>query len=330
MKKLLLLLLAATTIFSSCSSDSDSINNGGDSNVNAKKYTVNLNVKSAGFEVDKTPMKSADEKVRKIFQYVIYNEDGSVYSDSLYIENQVPPMINDQGEINIQLQLPEGKYHLAILYMPTYNIRQYPEDCKLSPKNFNTDYYSNTPPLNMRWDNQNVFYQVTDLNVLANEDNSINSIELEPMWSEVELKLSDIQTSKVPDETEALIVYFTPSYSGFGIKSKTASFVIPKDTIRASLVYPTKSDTLTINYLVAKGVDNSMGISIHYVKKTSTYSNFTTISKKEIKLENKLENGYHYKIGGKLGNYDGYTDNNNQSFNISLGDFNKEDVNIEF
>ncbi len=313
MKKLLFTLLSAVTLFSSCSSDNDAfIDNGLNNNTTEKKYTVNFDIKSAGFDVDKAPMRDAKANDQKIFQYVVYNEDGTVYSDSVYQDDQVSLLFGPEGNIPVTLELPEGNYHIAILYLPSYIASPFGTSYYIiKAENFDTDYYSQSNPSSSRFYITDVYYEVIDIQVSENSINNTLAIQLMPMWSEVVLNLKGISKAKKPIGTEYIRVLYNPYNYGFSIKTKLATYESPSGMTGSELgSYTAKvdADSAIFSYYPTKSEDNSMGLTVEYLR-ADNHSRWYTLASQEIKFENKFENGNRYTISGDLINAENTGDN---------------------
>ena len=312
--KNLIYILFATLILSSCSSENDNIPS---SNDGTKLYTVTLSIQNPSLIVDQSQIRSTeDESTIDKLVVSLYKSTGEIYTNIPYATDSIK---KEDGSFQITLQLPANNYKVAILGSNITNSFLYPET-----KDFYTDYY-----YGYAFSNAGVFYNTTDFAVQPiDEAQIITPIELQPMWSTINIAIQDAQTFDVPDETNALEFVVKPLYNGFGMYDKLATnnerpgisrSIVDLNIVRANSSY---RNTVIVSKTIAD--KNKLSISINYLKKGSD-SEYTILGTRDLKIPNiNLENGYHYNINGYLNR------KTNQSKNISLVEFNKKDINIEF
>ena len=335
MNKILFLITCFLILFSSCSSDSDSVLNNIDSN-NEKKYVVNLDIQSDAFKVDKTPMKNASFGSNHFVQIVAYKESGEVYSDSVIYAEDLKDLIDADNTIPFSLELPAGKYHLAVLSAPKGNLPPNYESnftyFVMHPENYNTDrysYFSYNPTA--FYTNYNLYYNNADFEVFEDGKNSLDTVVLEPMWSNVTVNITDIKSSKLPEGTAYLRILYQTYYKAFYIKTKLAMDTMPMIFHGGELgSYAVRlydyTDEVTMSFSPAKGEDDSMGIKIEYIKHDRELERYVTIGSKEIKFDNKFENGRNYKITGKLSD----AEIGNAGFSIKINALSSDSIDIPF
>lgn len=335
------LLFFISTIFLlvSCSKDNNVLNPTDPSDT---KYKVILNVDVPKVSIETSPLKVAVADGDPIFyNLVIYKNSGEIYYDWYYdvvnnssstkpanVNNEnVNIFTNTENKISTPLLLPPGDYHIAMMI--------YRKDVKhpntsLSPiytENYNTDNFGSylVKAKNNKIDNGGIYFNTTDLTVIASAKDQSLSMELKPMWSYIDVNIENAQTFEVPEGTNALQFVINPLYYGFNVKTKLAPFiddrpiVISLDSIRAA-------STFNLRNTVSKSIleSNKISTTIKYLK---IGTDTIVLQTKELPISNLLENGYYYNIHGKLGNSN---TNSSQTMNISLGSFAKDDVNINF
>ena len=337
MKKIFFLIPFLSILISSCSSDNDPISQNTD--LDPVKYTISLNVKSAGFEVDKTPLRST-ENGSQLLQVIAYKNTGEVYSDTVYQNKSITELISNDGNAFISIKLPEGSYHLAIL--SAMNTLTMPlKNNTIKPNNYETDYYSSElrPELSVyenAYDNENIYFETSDL-VVSSEGNKTGVIELKPMWSEIELTVKDYNSVKRPSEARYMRFFYAPQYYGFGVKSKLATKIDPASLHRRGSMgaysfdlnseSAMKSEPKTFKYITSKGTDNSMSFKMQFLRGDNALQDFITLSNVDIKLPNKLENGYRYKVTGNLPSDPSL---GNGGLSISIKPMSKDSINVPF
>ena len=331
MKKVLFLLLYITTLFSSCSSDSDSINNDVDSSINAKKYTVNLNVKSTGFEVDKTPMKSLTDSYT-FMQIVAYKESGEAYSDTIIMPEQISEIISEEGSFPFSIELPQGNYHLAFIqrrYLKGGVLGYTVDMIKLKPENFYTDTYGGgmAGTILARNNDANVedYYQSIEISVPNTSQDSTIDIVLEPMWSTVSISIENVIP---PTGGNFMAIDLSPAYTRYNIWDKLApynwithTYTIYGDNGFVAVKQGVNNGTAVAGLNVSKTTaeNNNMVLIIKWYKDSSR----TLLMTSQIDLKTQVENGQNYKISGKCS--DILTGLGSSNLNITYAPFNEDE-----
>jgi len=343
MKKLFFILFATTALFSSCSNDDDNFGQIDPNPIDTKTYPVELNIKSSAFNIDKTPLiKSTSFGDARFLQIIAYKESGEVYSDSVIYQEDLKTLIKADSTVSFKLDLPEGNYNLAVFSIgKRYGIHNLERDIvPIVPNNYETDKYElpRTPIMAYPQNNTGLYYFTSNLSVSAEGNNSLDNVVLEPMWSDITVTLKDLKSEKIPSGTTGISITPRPGYlGGFNIKTKLAlsqndfgffmmngTFGTPYGIFRVMAYNENINNEQTLTYVSSKGKNVDMSLLIEYVTTNNILQNTVVMGGQEIKLSNKFENGKSYNISGKL------DASNGQSMNISLGEFNKEDVVIEF
>ena len=333
MKKVLFFL---STIFllSACSNDNDPINSG---NTDDIKYPITLNIETPKIEIETstlralTPIADGDPI---LYYLVIYKENGEIYytydylvepgynsSNGLGADNI---FISDGANISTALLLPAGNYHIAMMIHRKDS--KHP-NTTINPLagpliNYNVDFFNPVNIYESIYHNGGVYFNTADLSVVTSETAQNLSMELQPMWSYIDVNIEDAQTFEVPEGTNSLQFVVNPLYYGFNVKSKLAPFIDDRPII-FSLDSIRTNPAFNLRTTVSKSVaDNTISTSIKFLK---IDGDTTVLETKQLPIpSSNLENGFYYNIHGSL------SKNAGQSMNISLGEFNKEDVNIEF
>ena len=166
MKKYIFLFSILSVILSSCSSDNDPISQNTDQD--PIKYKVNLNITSLGFEVDKVPLKSTYPNSASFLQVIIYNESGTVYSDTIVEETALSAENNTSS---MRLELPKGNYYISVFNRIYDSYTSKLEDVVIIPNDYETDYYDRrTGNTTSSYSNTNMYYYTETLNIT--EDNN--------------------------------------------------------------------------------------------------------------------------------------------------------------
>lgn len=326
MKKFIYTLLAATALFTSCSNDSDSIiDNNVDNKV--KTYDVKFAIDNSGIDFNAKPLtKSTSSTIAA--DIVVYKESGEVYSvygRSPYGPDSTNYLTEDKdnyGKYLLSMKLPEGKYHVALAF--------YQEGFTFTPNNYFTDRIINYPPTGLigRHDNMFLYYKSIDLNIPLESTTEAIPVVLKPMWSNINITL-DVKDLVLPENTYSVICSFNPLYRSLEIKTETAPIPTLESSYRQNILIKIKDaiasgenslDLYQIWTSKTSPENNNMVFTVEYLTKDSTI-----LLRQDYDLKTQLENGYNYKIKGKL-----TTDLRNQEMSISLGEFNKEDTVIEF
>lgn len=312
MKQLLYITIAI--LLSACSND-NAIDSPTDSD---KTYPVSFNITEASFNIDESNLRTTGDSTKLQMFIYFYKADGKIYNYEEKIYD-----LNTTGSYAYTKDLLPGKYYVAFLTIKSVNKSDYTP--LYYPIGFSADYYPGS--------SKNIYYATTEITVVANNTTTqTESIDIKPMWSQLNVKIGDAQTFDTPEGTQALVFNVTPNLYGFGFENKLASksnqihysnwvdpSIVKIDGIR-------KNATFTYTTSVSKtNADNTLGVNIQYVK-----LNNDTISEvlqtRTLKIANTtVDNGFIYSVKGNLG-----STNSSNGFNISLGEFNKEDVIINF
>lgn len=333
MKKIIF-LLASILLFTSCSNDEPVLA----TENNAPRYAVSLNAKIPSFNVENTPFaKSAIAEGDPIFMTMsLYKENGELISTENYDPELVlldPLQTNNSffevaaNSISFDFLLEAGKYHLSLLVHR--KDAKYPNTTiqSIIATNYNTDvygeFYDNTN-MSEVLHNGGVYFNTVDLNIVALDRTQKVDLELQPMWSHIDINIKDAQIFEVPEGTTALQFVLNPLYYGFSVKNKLALYadqrpiVVPLDSIRANPVYNLRKTTTKTD-----AANNTIGLTVNYVKEEAN-STLTVLKSQQLAIPStSLENGNYYNISGNLGS-------GTQDMSISLGTFSPEDVVIEF
>lgn len=333
MKKILF-FLSTIFILSACSSDNDPINSG---NTDDIKYPVTLNIEVPKITIETSTLRALTTIADGdpiFYNLVIYKESGEVYYQMFYdLEhnwgsngfNTSNIFSISESNMSTQLSLPIGKYHIAMLIHkkdvrhPNTTINTLGGPLV----NYDVDFFNPVNPSEANYHNGGIYFNIADFTVVASKTDQSISMELQPMWSYIDVNIEDAQTFDVPEGTNALQFFVNPLYYGFNVKNKLAPFednrpiIVSLDSIRTSA-------TFNLRTTVSKSIaDNTISTKINYLK---IDGETTILETKQLPIPNaSLENGYYYNIHGNLGNK-----NSGQSMNISLGSFAKDDINIQF
>ena len=338
MKKIFLTLLATTALFAtSCSSDNDPIidnpTDGG------KIVNVSLNIKSAAYEIDKTPMRSlsdaslSDSEIR----IVAYKNTGEVYSDTAILYNDFKSLLKEDGSFPFAINLREGNYHLAvvnnkvkanvlgdIISLYRWNPQSFENDTMLRGSGVGLEI-SDTDAANT-----NLYYNTVD--VTASESNKeIAAIELQPMWSKATITFTDPKTFMAPANAKYVYIDIAPVTWDLNTKSKLAvtqatpaSHNINGNGGLYSIEWLRTQNSFTYQFNISKTDADNNNMSINF-KFYTEQDLATLLDEKTIDLKTQIENGQNYLISGKIGNITGV----DQSMNITLGEFKNENIIIE-
>lgn len=315
MKQLLYITIAI--LLSACSND-NAIDNSIDSN--KITYPVSFNITNGSFKIDESTLRATDDDTKLRLVIYFYNAEGKIAN----LEELVYDL-NTTGSYPYTKDLLPGKYYVAVIAIKSiYNFEPL-----MFPSNFFSDYCTRTTST------EGVYYETAEVTVVAdNNETQTESIDLKPMWSQLNVKIGDAQTFDIPVGTEALRFNVNPNMYGFGIENKLASKTFEElhpyykiaDASIAKIDSIRQNPTFTYTTSVSKtSADNTLSINIEYVKlKNDTVSEI--LQTRQLKIANtQVENGNIYSVKGNLG-----STNTTNGFNISLGEFNKEDVVIDF
>ena len=213
--------ILASLIAFSCGSDNEDIN------VPTEKSKSKITFNVSAFTAEESPISSgkslrlSEEDVRTFLQYIVYKEDGTVYKDNNEELNKVIDIhgqdIKDQ---KITMQLPEGKYKIAFVRGRYLDPFIYGIDC---PVNFHTDFCAGNIDFNPNGrrpnNNNELYYEWIDQTVLPAVDVE-KSIILQPMWSNLSIKINDIETCILPSNTAKTALSIDNYTYGFNVEDK--------------------------------------------------------------------------------------------------------------
>ncbi|MDR2948124.1 MAG: hypothetical protein LBV71_02850 [Prevotella sp.] len=303
MKKLFFFLFA-TILFASCSSDSD------DATIpEGKTYKVTFNVST--FEVYARPLKA--ETHSNYCYYTIYEkESGKAVARNV--------MKTEAGQITEEVAA--GNYYIAILSVPSTITSPGPgapwspwdSDVNLDDFNFYSDYFEGVGWINYGRDNLYAYYEKASFS--AGLTNNVKmDITLQPMWSVVDIEVTDADICFLPEGTNTIECTVNPFYYGFsiaeGIPSKSYENVaIPEQSRTAT------SDTnfRTNKRLSGKVVSASKDVTVKLVFIKRTVSS-TEILGERVIYKGDFEGGKNITLKGTLGKFA-----SSATFNPTLGE----------
>ena len=306
-----LLYITITVLLSACSSESLPTFDNTD-----KTYPVNFKITDASFNIEEGNLKSTDNDTKLRLYTYFYNANGEIanYEEKAYD-------LSNTGSYTYTKDLLPGKYYVA--FIADKNKTSADKAGFYIPKSFFTDYYNKS--------SQGIYYTTAEITVVAGNNNTqTESVNIKPMWSDLNIKIGDAQTFDIPEGTDALVFEVTPDLFGFGIQNKLASEPYPSyvkhkpDVIKVETVRANPTFTYT-KALSKTGGDNSISVNLKYVKLDND-TVAATIQTRELSIvKSELDNGFIYSIKGNLG-----SNNPSNNFSISLGKFNPENTIIEF
>jgi len=317
MKKLLS-TLTAVAILASCS-DSD-----GTYIEDNKTYKVAFNVTEFVIENESLGKTAIELPLRGgYFEYVIYKEDGSVLK-----ANVIPQSSTPTETFTIDEELPAGKYDVAIMYaLAETNNR----GVIYSPSNYNTDYCIGNLFIVKGTTNEDIYFKTFPLTVTANDNTIPVNVDLEPMWSEIDIKITDGDTFVLPEEANLVGCFLSPDLSGFSIKSQKPT----KEKVYVGGYTPDRLCTTKAAIREEGGVFGTIAsenddVTIKLIfAEHSEYENFKKWGEKII-YKGKIEKGYRYTFTGAIGNQSSSNGSAGLSFNVNLKSLkNKEEIPFE-
>lgn len=322
MKKLIYILtLAVISTLTACSSDDNyTVPDSAE-----KNYTVNFKIQDSFLNVEESEIRSTQSKDSILLKIFVFDEKGIIsnYKNDTINLNEIQNNVFD-----ISMEFSAGKYTIAFIatknfaYQSLSNIYMYSTSySEVERWNSSGTEYTGLS------DNRDVFYNSIEINVAENQPIQDESVSLNPMWSYLNINISDAKTFDVPEGTEAIEFDIKPRYVGFGFSDKLATkpYTLDKETDIISIESVRENSTFTYKAALSEtNGDNNVSINVKYLKNDANST--IVLDTRELKIaQTTLKNGYKYNINGKLG-----SQNSRQSMNISLGEFNKEDVNIGF
>ncbi|WP_165026359.1 hypothetical protein [Dysgonomonas sp. ZJ279] len=317
MKKLFFSLFSAVMLLSCSSNSEDELVPGGG---NQKSYPVTLNI--SGFKAESTPLKSIDPGSETIpttnyCQYIIYKADGSVLTSQRILPEDI-----DNNRITITEELPAGTYNIAVLSAPYVPVLGQPLSyhTHIVPSNFNTDYCDNNSSITGLRNNTNIFFETIGCTIDSNSGANISvDIVLKPMWSLIDINVTDAAKCYLPTGTTHVMLSVTPLTSGFYLKTRKSynnhhpyglDLIIPVADFRANTgfvnlpICQTSDATIVLWYMDAPMYGNMLGMKTIYT--------------------GDIEGSTHTIFKGEIGS----EKNQNQSFGMSVAKL--ETVEIPF
>lgn len=329
-KLLISFIIPMVLLFFSCSKDNGDINvpNGGSKTA---KYPVTFNVSAFEAQISPLSEKSLEENIRTFLQYVVYTEDGSVYNDkdSGKLNKVIDIHGQDITKQKINLELPEGKYKIAFVRGRYLDPFIYGINC---PVNFYSDFCAGNIDFNPggRKPNNNyeIYYEWVDLTVVPSV-NIEKSIELQPMWSNLSIKINDLSTCILPANTTKISLIIDNYTYGFYIENKKAknegylggsgfgAYKWPDVNIESF-----KKGESFKKLLIAENPQTYLALSF--------YDNADKFLGTIKLYEGKLSRGKNITISGKLGDLSKLNpaDSTSQEFHLSLGPLVDEEINF--
>lgn len=325
MKKYIFILTIISAFLTSCSSE--------DLPTTAidKETTYPITFKIANpLSVEGVPFRSVKSKNEGLesIEMRIFNEIGDCLTFLMLNQDNKAQWLQPNGSANIELSLPKGNYILNFFTVLDSSLYGYGGPFLHSGMyNYFEFYVPN--------EGTKGYYESLKINVAGTNETVEKDIVLKAMWSNVNITLEDAQTFSVPEGTDALRFDVSPLYTGFNLDTKLATVKAPDDFLsdfnksRTNLI---SLDSVRLNptYTALKYVyqtlpeNGNLAIKVNYLKTKGT-TEPVVLKTRELQIPDiSIENGYNYNISGKL------DVSNGQSMNISLGEFNKEDVVIEF
>jgi hypothetical protein len=313
----LLFFIAAAVLFVSCSNTSEDFSEQKDT----QNYDVTFGI--SGFKVDAEPLQSKADASRYYCRYVIYNEDGSLRKDSII------RMDNALTNLSISEKLPTGKYNMAIMHSAKTLFQDVSDPnlvSVLKPENFNTDYCEGNIWIATGRDNKEIYYQTVGFSVVKDNANTVD-VELEPMWSTIDINVTDAATCNVPENATAIACVVEPFYYGFNIKTKVPTVsnptIVHNSTTHTWIgVSDFQAGTTPTTIAVAQSKDVTIKL-VYY--SYGEYDQGTIVGERTI-YNGDLERGLNYKFTGKIGNG---TSEGEAAFNITKKGFAEKEVPFE-
>lgn len=291
--KNLLLFLAAISLLVSCNQDAD--NNF--IATNSKKYKASFAVN--GFAVQGTSLDSESDKAalpsQNYCQYVIYSQTGNVVKDSVIEAEHI-----SSGRLTIEEELPLGTYHITI-FSAKKTARM---NNIFYPSNYNTDYCQGNLWLVTHSDNENVYYETFTFTVDGKQSEPVNVL-LEPMWSNLNIEITDAATFVLPEGTTHLFCEVSPYFTGFFVKTKK-----PKSADSGEFLDGDLSKIVNVEEFRAKSglygrtniaASENVSVSVVFIQRSDELQSYVQIGKQPV-YTGSFDKGYDITLSGKLGN----------------------------
>lgn len=329
MKKIFYLFTIISAFLTGCSSE-DLSTTGTD-----KEATYPINFKIANpLAVEGTPFRSSSaEDMRLDFlEMGVFNESGDLLMNFMFNKNNQSAWLQPDGTAQIGLSLPKGVYYIYFFTIKDLKISNIARPLLTDPiYNKDDNYFTSY----VYTDAINCYYESIATTVAPTNQTIEQNITLKPMWSNLNLTLNDAQTFNAPEGTDALQFVVSPLYVGFHLNTKLATDKVSENWV--SIMSKYKTNTISLDEIRANATftyptyvyqtlpeNGNLAIKVNYLKTKNT-TDTIVLKTRELQIPDiTIENGYNYNISGKL------DAGNGQSMNISLGEFNKEDVVIEF
>lgn len=326
MKQIILLInILLVILFSACTNGTDLVINNEE-----ETYPIQFVVIDPTLQMEGSPLRSTSQtRYLTSIELRVYNEDGDQIMNLYYYDKTDWQMVD--GKAYISLSLPKGVYHFGFYTISSYsNTSSYYSsvDLQINKHNYFSYYYP--------YESTHNYYESITTTVEPTNQTIEQEITLKPMWSNLNLTIEDAQTFDAPEGTDALQFIVNPLYLGFSLKERIATQKAPNNFISVFSKY--KSNTVSIDSIRSNSSfiyptyvyqtlpeNGNLAIKINYLK-TKNVTDTIILKTRELQLPNiTIENGYSYNIKGRLD-----SKKSGEEMNISLGEFNKEDVLIEF
>lgn len=314
MKKLLFSLFA-TILFASCSNEIENLESPTD-----KMYKVTFNV--SNFSVDSKPLKSYPWHItthNNYFYYTIYEKESG--------KALIYKAINKDFE-KITEEIPAGNYYIAVVSSArTINSpgpgtpekplseMEYWNDVDLNGLNFYSDYYQGVGWLLYSRDNLYAYYEKVSFSVGVDSNGGIEKdIALQPMWSVLDIEVTDAVTCTLPEGTNTIECTVNPFYYGFGIADGIPSenrddTVIPEQSRTANSDVNFRTDTGIFGKVISASKD--VTVKLVFLKRTASS---TEILGERVIYKGDFDGGKHITLKGALGKT-----TSTGTFNVTLG-----------
>ncbi len=314
MKKILSLLMGIA-LFVSCSSD--------DAENSDTLYKVKYGV--SGFSIDKNDIVKADAEIPETggyFQYVVYKQSAKTVVKNRIIAQSLKPV----SVFKIEDELAEGDYYVSIMYASANTLSRLPI---YTPLNYATDYCIGNQVIVGGSNNENIFYKTFSISVRP-DTNADEEVVLVPMWSSIDIKITDAATFKVPEKVSHVFFTISPDYAGFGIADVTAS--IDKEFLggggsflpmMATTLEKVREEEGHFGNLVTEGAD--VTIKLQFIEHSEEVNAHVWAEK--IIYKGAIEKGYHYTLSGALGDNSSVVDEPSaEAFNVTLRELTEKEV----
>ena len=329
MKRIFLLFTIVTALFNACSNDNTLV-----SDNEVETYPISFRI-TTPLAIDGSTFKSTagSEKILDI-ALSIYDEKGSLVTSFLYNRGESRPDVQylEDGSTQIQVSLPKGIYHLAFYTIETASNSPIKSLSLVMPIIRSVENFSDAYPLEGTY---NYYESITTTVAPTNQDID-REITLKPMWSNLNITLDDAQKFNVPEGTDAIQFIVSPLYTGFHLNTKLSTNKVSDNWVSVYSDY--KTNIISLDQIRANATftyptyvyqtlpeNGNLAIKLNYLQTKNT-TDTIILKTRELQIPDiTIENGYNYNIKGNLDAV-----NNNQSMSISLGEFNKEAVEINF